>query len=480
MKLRSYLVLSTLVFAAACGSDTTGNGDAPIQVCPLGQFANPVTGQCEVRTGADNNPVVVEDPTPKEEFPTTDPFAETDSDGIIDRLDNCPYVANPDQADGDGDGIGDLCDNCPVKANPDQADSSGDGRGDACSPVPTGEICATQSTGFEVLKPNIFFTLDKSGSMDGTPMAQAKSGLNTIADELSGELRFGFGAYPVELVCDISHSTLLPMGEHTAAAIKASYANLSANGGTPTFDALEDILRSGLASDRNDPSDAARAKAVVLITDGEPNNCRNNPVGDTVAAARALANAGIPVYVIGFNFDGANPTNLNSIAEAGGTNAGVNGQRFYPANNASTLVTALRQISSEVISCSYLLDTAPPDPNKVWISINDGFLAQDQYTFDGAQNTLTLSDATCQQLRASDPANTRVSITLGCATPCVPGQFWGCCLDEGDQCASDAECCFGKCNNGTCEEPCRPTGVSCTDSSQCCQGLCGGGICIAQ
>jgi len=37
-------------------------------------------------------------------------FADTDGDGILDRNDNCPLVANEDQKDTDGDGIGDACD----------------------------------------------------------------------------------------------------------------------------------------------------------------------------------------------------------------------------------------------------------------------------------------------------------------------------------------------------------------------------------
>jgi hypothetical protein len=36
---------------------------------------------------------------------------DTDGDGVCDGQDNCPAVANPDQADADGDGIGNACDN---------------------------------------------------------------------------------------------------------------------------------------------------------------------------------------------------------------------------------------------------------------------------------------------------------------------------------------------------------------------------------
>jgi hypothetical protein len=57
---------------------------------------------------------------------------DSDGDGIIDQLDNCPFTSNPNQEDADGDGVGDACDNCPSVANPDQADTDEDGIGDAC------------------------------------------------------------------------------------------------------------------------------------------------------------------------------------------------------------------------------------------------------------------------------------------------------------------------------------------------------------
>ncbi|MCX5902568.1 MAG: thrombospondin type 3 repeat-containing protein, partial [Proteobacteria bacterium] len=41
---------------------------------------------------------------------------DSDGDGVPDCIDNCPNVANHDQADMDGDRIGDVCDPCPQQA----------------------------------------------------------------------------------------------------------------------------------------------------------------------------------------------------------------------------------------------------------------------------------------------------------------------------------------------------------------------------
>jgi hypothetical protein len=70
---------------------------------------------------------------------------DTDGDGIVDSLDNCPTVDNPGQENQDGDALGDVCDpdrdgdgvanasdNCPTTPNPGQEDSNLNGVGDAC------------------------------------------------------------------------------------------------------------------------------------------------------------------------------------------------------------------------------------------------------------------------------------------------------------------------------------------------------------
>jgi len=49
--------------------------------------------------------------------PRNNILCDVDGDGIPDETDNCPLVANADQADSDGDGMGDACDNSAPQAS---------------------------------------------------------------------------------------------------------------------------------------------------------------------------------------------------------------------------------------------------------------------------------------------------------------------------------------------------------------------------
>lgn len=111
---------------------------------------------------------------------------DPDEDGVVNADDNCPSIANEDQADADDDGVGDVCDedfvavddedadgdgipdaddNCLDDSNANQADDDEDGVGDVCdedfinpstnttTPLSAGEGCsmnpsATGSLGF--------------------------------------------------------------------------------------------------------------------------------------------------------------------------------------------------------------------------------------------------------------------------------------------------------------------------------------------
>lgn len=65
-------------------------------------------------------------------YPQTLTFSgcpDADIDTVCDAVDNCPGVANADQADTDGDGLGDVCDFCPTGGD---TDTDGDGVIDSC------------------------------------------------------------------------------------------------------------------------------------------------------------------------------------------------------------------------------------------------------------------------------------------------------------------------------------------------------------
>jgi predicted small secreted protein len=461
-----------------------------------------------------------------------DPDRDDDGDGAPDRLDNCPALANADQADADGDSIGDACDNCPGVANLDQTDTDSNGVGDACEPLPAGPICGEQSSTFELVKPNIFMVVDRSTSMnavDGTSttrMDRAKAGMDLIANRLFDKIRIGISAYPfrtdpaVAQACGMKTKLFLGLGDHTAAQIKNSYkTSLTWEPGglncTETDDALEDALNRNRLHDNADPLDAQRPRAVVLITDGAACGCGGQ--AGTVAAATALRQANIPVYVVGFNFGGST-ANLNAVAQAGGTNAMLpNNQRFWTAEDAQTLATVIGQIQQQVISCSYTLDTMPQDPNKLWVLISGSPVQRETtngYSYDQASNTLTLHGQSCAALQAV-PAGGAVplEIKLGCGVQCVPTGPEVCdyvdnncdgtvdegcelcepevcdgvdndcddvidegcpsCKLAGQSCQDAGECCGLNCgSDNTCGPACRPDGVACRQDSDCCRGAC--------
>ena len=70
---------------------------------------------------------------------------DSDKDGVVDTIDNCPIVENPDQDDENQDKVGDFCqddydgdgalngqDNCQCGYNPEQFDEDQDGTGNFC------------------------------------------------------------------------------------------------------------------------------------------------------------------------------------------------------------------------------------------------------------------------------------------------------------------------------------------------------------
>ena len=88
----------------------------------------------------DNGDVTLLDHDPSWDSYATDVNSSLETIGYFISNQNQPLRWHPQiapVADADGDGVGDTLDNCPALANPDQADSDLDGRGNACDSTPT-------------------------------------------------------------------------------------------------------------------------------------------------------------------------------------------------------------------------------------------------------------------------------------------------------------------------------------------------------
>ncbi|MBA3452203.1 MAG: lamin tail domain-containing protein, partial [Deltaproteobacteria bacterium] len=116
---------STVFTGVASATDSDGDGvedaadNCPMTFNPVRPVDNGVQGDADSDEEGDAC-----DPCPLDADATScssiDPN-DRDHDGAPNATDNCPELANADQADGDNDGKGDACDACPTESNPGAA-----------------------------------------------------------------------------------------------------------------------------------------------------------------------------------------------------------------------------------------------------------------------------------------------------------------------------------------------------------------------
>jgi len=337
---------------------------------------------------------------------------DSDGDGVPDLEDNCPATPNADKLDTDGDGIGDVCDNCPVVENKGQDDLDGNGTGDACE-LETGlppdtDICATANAETSIVNANLYFVLDYSGSMKSKYWAQLVTALDNLADDTKLLTDFNVG---VSLFHGSISKHLLDVKEnHTKDDFKSSYGAYNSPGsGTPTHTALNNVLSDGrLNYPDPDPQVSVRQKAVILITDGAP----NNPTL-TVSATSNLYSNGIKTYVLGFkSITGTAATTMESIATEGHTdNPNDPTKKWFEVDNKTDIIAALESISETLASCKSVVTPVAPDskldPSRIIVemsadSIGDKSIlrgAPDGWEFDEGTSTIELLGASCDQMK---------------------------------------------------------------------------------
>ena len=124
---------------------------------------------------------------------------DSDGEGVLDYLDNCPDVANADQADLDGDDVGDACDNCPddpLKTEPGdcgcgelETDTDSDGTPDCIDGCPNdSDKTEPGNCGCGVAETTVFGDVDCDGDYD-------------IDDAYAAMVNFGIDNGPTGACC---------------------------------------------------------------------------------------------------------------------------------------------------------------------------------------------------------------------------------------------------------------------------------------
>ena len=316
-----------------------------------------------------------------------------------------------------------------------------------------GDVCGCLDLTLLGDPPNIYFMLDRSGSMnDLGKWTTVRNVIVQVIEALGPRARFGAAVFPDPQadVCNAGDQVMpLMQGDEPAGAFgqTASFfltaTDVAASGGTPTaatFSALTPTL-TGFAG----------KTYVILATDGGPNcdyslscdasACCSNIEGDpgcaedggpnccaaapyncldtqaSVAAIGALASAGVPTYVIGLPESGPYEGVLDQMALAGET-ARASAPYYYAVDTAddAALASALSAIAAKVTAtCTLTLSSPPPDPGMVNLYLDGQLVPQNPtngWTLSG--QTVTLVGTTCSEVLAGDALALR--IVAGCPT----------------------------------------------------------------
>ena len=200
-----------------------------------------------------------------------------------------------------------------------------------------------------ILAPNVYFLLDDSGSMaTSNRIGTLKKRMDNAAVALAKNFNIG--------IMSLNNTMKeLPLKKGwTADDIRSSYAALKASGVTPTGPSLEKILNNKKYEMEDDIYKEYRRKAVVVITDGQPQDSSGTTQGlldsfkNAVTKSSLLAGNGIPVFYMGINATGSLADKLQDMAVAGGTDnpkdESTPHKNWYPIDADNQFEAALNEI----------------------------------------------------------------------------------------------------------------------------------------
>lgn len=357
---------------------------------------------------------------------------------------------------------------------PADASTTGDAiLGDVASPdgpppPDASGLCGNQFFQASPDPPNLYFVLDRSGSMKQpsglhgwTKYTAVRAASVNLVRELGSRANFGAAVFPgdPELLgdCETGIEVFptqrgdLPGTSDGPVSTKFSHAiDVDPVGGTPTASTLEGLLPT---------LSALQGKtAVVLSTDGAPNchwgqlctasecilNIEGQSIDDqkcdssinccdpsvpgspgtswcvdavyTTQAIQKLRDKGIRTFVVGIPGSSFYDDLLDQMAIVGGT-ARSGSPKYYRVDDMAALSDMLLQIGNQVmLSCELVLDDIPPDPGFVNVYLDQKVVPYDEadgWTWTG-ERTLTLHGEACENVEKG--AVGQVQVVAGCPT----------------------------------------------------------------
>jgi hypothetical protein len=326
-------------------------------------------------------------------------------------------------------------------------------------------VCGHEEHEVKLDVPNVYFVLDRSGSMAELVPETGKNRYTHVRDaavsmvqSLGALINVGAALFPYgnldEDPCDTGNQVFpvtagdpkpadpgAPPGPVTTGLSNA--VDIVPSGGTPVSATLKSLAPAlgGLQG----------RTLVLLCTDGGP-NCNPNasciaaecmpviegvcPGGDnccakgypnggpelcldrpaTVAAVDALHALGIDVYVIGIPGSEIYASVLDQMAEAGGTAQSTGDAKYHKVEDLTALAGVFEQIAQAAISCT--LPLADPPREKGFTNV---YLDCDVVALEPIDGWWWIDDATvelrgeaCKKLKSG--AVSKISVVSGCPT----------------------------------------------------------------
>lgn len=323
------------------------------------------------------------------------------------------------------------------------AGNGGPPKGDAAG------ICQNVTHKLVVDPPNVYFVLDRSGSMTaaapgGTRYTVVQHAAATLVKKLALFINAGAALFPgPDDQCSAGQEVFPPTYGNPKGFDDATKA-IMPNGGTPTAATLAALLPKLKA--------LPGKTIVVLATDGGPNcneaalcdksecmvNIEGCPPGVSCCAAQqnccspsappqsggplncvdhqavvqavtALSSAGIKVYVVGIPGSQAYTKVLADMALAGGAAIPAY-PYYYKVDDLTTISAVLGAAAGSAIPCDFKLEDMPEDPTLTSVYLDAMLVPSDAtngWTWTAA-DVITLHGAACSKLHSGLVAQVQI------------------------------------------------------------------------